>query len=55
MWSNDPAADHPLRLRFADLDPAAQAAVLGLDPIPDRDEYAALADLLRRPARTAGR
>ncbi|HEX6075155.1 MAG TPA: ATP-binding protein [Micromonosporaceae bacterium] len=47
VWRNDPAAEHPLRLRFADLDPAAQAAVLGLDPIRDREEYAVLVDLLR--------
>ncbi|HEU4947665.1 MAG TPA: ATP-binding protein [Kribbella sp.] len=46
VWRNDPAADHPLRLAFADLDPALQAAVLGLDPIRDREEYAALVDLL---------
>ena len=47
VWRNDPAADHPLRMRFADLEPAAQAAALGLDPIRDRDEYAVLTDLLR--------
>ncbi|KAB7743025.1 DUF87 domain-containing protein [Nostocoides sp. F2B08] len=46
VWRNDPEATHPLRLRFADLDRAAQAAVLGLDPIRDRDEYARLAELL---------
>lgn len=46
VWCNDPDAAHPLRLRFADLDSATQAAVLDLDPIRDRDEYAALADLL---------
>jgi hypothetical protein len=47
VWTNDPLAAHPLRLRFADLEPAAQAAALGLDPIRDRDEYAVLTDLLR--------
>jgi uncharacterized protein len=47
VWRDDPSADHPLRLRFADLNPAVRAAILGLDPIRDRDEYAALADLLR--------
>jgi hypothetical protein len=47
VWRNDPEAEHPLRMRFADLDPAAQAASLGLDPIRDRDEYAVLTDLLR--------
>jgi hypothetical protein len=47
VWSNRPEADHALRFKFADLDPYAQAAVLGLDPIQDREEYAALVDLLR--------
>ena len=47
VWSNEPGADHPLKLRFAELDTAAQGAVLGLDPIADRDEYAVLSDLLR--------
>jgi uncharacterized protein len=46
LWRNDSSADRPLRLRFADLDPAAQAAVLGLDPVRDREEYAALVDLV---------
>jgi Helicase HerA, central domain len=35
-----------LRLRFAELDPATQAALLGLDPIADRQEYAALSAIL---------
>jgi hypothetical protein len=35
-----------LRLRFAELEPATQAAVLGLDPIADRDEYAELVALV---------
>lgn len=47
VWRNDDDAEHPLRLRFVDLDPATQAAVLGLDPIRDRDEYGVLTDLLR--------
>jgi hypothetical protein len=47
VWGNGPSAEHPLRLRFADLSPAAQAAVLDLHPIRDRDEYAVLAELLR--------
>lgn len=47
VWRNDPSGEHPLRLRFADLDSAAQAAVLGLDPVRDREEYAVLVDLLR--------
>jgi hypothetical protein len=48
VWGNDERADHLLRLRFAELDTHAQAAVLGLDPVQDRQEYAALADLLRQ-------
>jgi len=51
VWRNDPAAEHPLRLRFADLEPAAQAAVLGLDPVRDRDEYAVLGELLHAQER----
>ena len=46
VWRDRPDASRQLRLRFADLDRAAQAAVLGLDPIRDRDEYARLAELL---------
>lgn len=46
VWTNDPASAHPLRMRFADLPPALQAAALGLDPVRDRDEYAVLRDLL---------
>jgi uncharacterized protein len=46
LWRDDPSATHPLRLRFADLDPGAQAAVLGLDPVRDREEYAVLLDLV---------
>lgn len=53
VWSNDPAAAHPLRMRFADLRPQTQAAVLGLEPVRDREEYAVLAELLR--AQEAGR
>jgi len=37
-----------LRLRFADLSDDAQAAVAGLDPVADRDEYGALLTLLER-------
>ena len=47
VWSNHAGASHLLRLRFAELAPAEQSAMLGLDPIRDRDEYAALTDLLR--------
>ena len=47
VWSNEPGADRLLRMRFAELDTRTQGAVLGLDPIADRDEYAVLTDLLR--------
>ncbi|HWM73942.1 MAG TPA: ATP-binding protein [Nocardioides sp.] len=47
VWSGDPDAELPLRLRFAELGTSAQGAVLGIDPIADREEFAALADLLR--------
>ena len=47
VWRDDPRGSHPLRLRFSDLDNAAQAAILGLDPVRDRDEYARLNELLR--------
>src|SRR5215213_1363633 len=46
VWQNDPDAAHRLQLQFIDLDPAAQAAVFGLDPIRDREEYAALSGIL---------
>jgi hypothetical protein len=36
----------PVRIRLPDLEPAAQAAVLRLDPIHDREEHAELAALL---------
>jgi uncharacterized protein len=39
-----------LRLRLAELAPAAQAALLRLDPIADRDEHAELAALLAAAA-----
>lgn len=51
VWSNDPAAAQQLRLRFADLDPAVQAAILGLDPVRDRQEYAVLDELVRTTER----
>jgi DNA helicase HerA-like ATPase len=50
VWGNEATADRRLRLRFGELTPQAQAAILGLDPVEDRDEYAALNDLLRRDA-----
>src|SRR5215211_4581499 len=46
VWQNDPGAEHPLQMQFRDIDSASQAAVLGLDPIRDREEYAALAGML---------
>jgi uncharacterized protein len=36
----------PIVLRFRDLSPAHQAAVLGLDPLGDREEYAELLELI---------
>jgi hypothetical protein len=46
VWRNHPDAAQPLRLQFAEVDTAAQAALLGLDPIMDREEHAALSALL---------
>jgi uncharacterized protein len=46
VWQNDPGVEHPLQVQFMDIDPTARAAVLGLDPIRDREEYAALAGIL---------
>ena len=46
VWRSDPAAEHPLRLRFAELSAETRAAVLGLEPVRDREEYAVLTDLL---------
>lgn len=46
VWGNDDAAARPLRFQFADVDAAARAAVLGIDPITDREEHAALSALL---------
>jgi hypothetical protein len=47
VWSEIAPSGRPLRMRYADLDATARAAVLGLDPVRDRDEYAVLTDLLR--------
>ncbi len=47
VWSNDPDGGHLLRLRFAELDAAVQAAILGLDPVRDREEYGVLIELVR--------
>ncbi len=40
-----PPDGRPLRLRFAELEAACQAALLQLDPVADADEYAALLDV----------
>jgi DNA helicase HerA-like ATPase len=44
------AGEQRLRLRLADLSAAAQAALLRLDPIADREEHAELAALLAEAA-----
>jgi DNA helicase HerA-like ATPase len=46
-------SEERLRLAFPELGPAAQAALLRLDPIADRDEYAVLSEALAdwRPSR----
>ncbi len=46
VYSADAPGDRRLRLHAAEIDPATQAALLHLDPIADREEYAALAELL---------
>ena len=46
VYSAHADGERRLRLHPADIAPAAQAAALRLDPITDRDEYAALADFL---------
>ena len=51
VWSNDPAAAQQLRLRFADLGSDVQAAILGLDAVRDRQEYAVLDELVRTTER----
>ena len=40
------ADSSPLRIRLSELSPRARAAMLQLDPVVDRDEYAALTELL---------
>jgi DNA helicase HerA-like ATPase len=45
--------ERPLRLRFAELEAACQAALLQLDPVADREEYAALLGVLEQD--TGGR
>jgi hypothetical protein len=46
VWSNEAGAHHALKLRFGELDSRTQCAVMGLDPVLDRDEYAVLTELL---------
>jgi uncharacterized protein len=46
VYSARASGGRRLRLHAADVDPAAQAAALRLDPIDDREEYAALAEFL---------
>ena len=46
VYSADAPGGRRLRLHAADIDPATQAAALRLDPIEDREEYAALAEFL---------
>jgi len=46
VYSADAPGERRLRLHAADIDPATQAAALRLDPIEDREEYAALAGFL---------
>ena len=46
VYSADAPGERRLRLHAAEIDPATQAALLRLDPIADREEYAALAELL---------
>ena len=46
MHSAHAEGDRRLRLRLADIEPAARAALLRLDPIADREEHAELTDLL---------
>jgi len=48
IYSADAPGQRRLRVHAAEIDPATQAAALRLDPIADREEYAALADFLAR-------
>ena len=53
VYSAEAPGGRRLRLHAADIDPATQAAALRLDPIADREEYAALAEVLASPSRSA--
>jgi DNA helicase HerA-like ATPase len=46
VYSAGAPAERRLRLHAAEIDPAMQAALLRLDPVDDREEYAELAELL---------
>ena len=46
VYAADAPGERRLRLHAAEIDPATQAALLRLDPIDDREEYAALAEFL---------
>src|ERR1700722_1716524 len=46
VYSADTPGRRRLRLHAVEIDPAVQAAALRLDPIQDREEYAALAEFL---------
>jgi DNA helicase HerA-like ATPase len=46
-----PTDEHPLRVRFGELEAACQAALLHLDPVEDGEEYSALLGVLDHDAR----
>ena len=46
IYSADAPGEQKAALHAAEIDPATQAAALRLDPIEDREEYAALAEFL---------
>ena len=56
VYSADAPGGRRLRLHTNEIDAATQAALLRLDPIEDREEYAALAELLatENPPRVDG-
>ena len=46
VHSGRDGGEQRLRIRFSEIDPAAQAALLRLDPVEDREEHAELVELL---------
>ena len=46
VHSGRDGGEQRLRIRFGEIDPAAQAALLRLDPVEDREEHAELVELL---------